>query len=517
VDNLPLGEGGVTVPGCAADFTIPGLTFADDLVALGASRSAMAKIAKCILNWMEFNEMDVNIAKCGMIHFGPNHDEFEIAAANSALAIHGTDEDGAPSTDSFWYKGQLIPQSASYCYLGVEVERTLSYDFQFKCRFDSAKTVISRITPFLQTMSIPMKIRLMVIQMVVYSTLLYGTEITGGSAQRVQPAQTLINRLLRMVIGVGTKSKGVYSGGIPVHALWRELECPPIHAVAAARRCRLIKKAKFLKTYLPILVGNCKGIGIAGTKWSSSSKGMLTRFKVPPTATSRQAYLHVRQEAWNKSTELRMGKSDGGGPRLRHNLYGRFFLCPVISRETEILDLGAPTRQLIMMRMGTWWGCKNLARAKMVDEGCKFACPFCTVDLVDGGTDDAVPETAMHAVLDCPAWSEIRTKHLGVAIRDIRERLGVLEQALGGEPGDTVLEEDVMIFRGLLGGQPGDDLSSCANLLSRERNEAQWDCPKQIREGHVMATCSFLHALSQLRGSTVRTLIATKSQRRNER
>jgi hypothetical protein len=42
-------------------------------------------------------------------------------------------------------------------------------------------------------------------------------------------------------------------------------------------------------------------------------------------------------------------------------------------------------------------------------------------------------------------------------------------------------------------------------------------CPKKIREGHVTATCSFLHAHSQLRGSTVRTLIATKSQRRNER
>jgi hypothetical protein len=97
--------------------------------------------------------------------------------------------------------------------------------------------------------------------------------------------------------------------------------------------------------------------------------GMLTRFGVPPAATSREAYLHVKRVAWNKSTELRMGKSDGGGPRLRHNLYGRFFLCHVISRETEILDLGAPTRQLIMMRMGTWWGCKNLARAKMVEEG----------------------------------------------------------------------------------------------------------------------------------------------------
>ena len=141
-------------------------------------------------------------------------------------------------------------------------------------------------------------------------------------------------------------------------------------------------------------------LGSAGTKCATSSKGMLTRYGVDPEDSSRQAYVHVKRVAWNKSITSRMGKADGGGPRLLHNLYGRFFLCPVISRETEILGLGAPTRQLIKMRMGTWWSCKNLARAKLVDEGCQFACPFCTVDSVAVETDDAIPDTAMHSVLE---------------------------------------------------------------------------------------------------------------------
>jgi hypothetical protein len=95
VEDLPLGQGGVTVPGCAPDFTIPGLTFADDLVALGATRAAMARIAQWILEWMEWNERDVNIAKSGLLHFGPNHEDFESAAANGALA-GGNGEDGTP-------------------------------------------------------------------------------------------------------------------------------------------------------------------------------------------------------------------------------------------------------------------------------------------------------------------------------------------------------------------------------------------------------------------------------------
>ncbi len=46
-----------------------------------------------------------------------------------------------------------------------------------------------------------------------------------------------------------------------------------------------------------------------------------------------------------------------------------------------------------------------------------------------------LPETAMHAVLECPAWTVIRAEHIGAAIGDIRERFGVLQEALG----DTVL------------------------------------------------------------------------------
>ncbi len=46
----------------------------------------------------------------------------------------------------------------------------------------------------------------------------------------------------------------------------------------------------------------------------------------------------------------------------------------------------------------------------------------------------------------------IREEYIGDAIEDIKARIGVLQRGLGG---DTVLEEDVMIFQGLLGGQPG--------------------------------------------------------------
>jgi hypothetical protein len=70
------------------------------------------------------------------------------------------------------------------------------------------------------------------------------------------------------------------------------------------------------------------------------------------------------------------------------------FLYPVISHETEILDLGAPTRQLIMMRMGTWWGCKNLAR-KNGGRGLQVCLSLLAPAL--STTHDAVPETAMHA------------------------------------------------------------------------------------------------------------------------
>ena len=503
VEDMPLDSGaGVTVPGCDDLFRIPGLLFADDLAAVCSSPRGCELTNHALLNWMTFNEMDVNIVKCGLLHFGPGRDVF-LAAAAAGQAGGGV-INGEPVTNCWWYKGQLIPRPQSYCYLGVDIEHTLSYEFMFRKRYAKATSVVGRTWPFFQSQTIPMHLRLLVVKMVIYPTILYGTEITGGSQERVAPAQTLINRLLRMIIGVGLASKGKYSGGLPVHALWRELACPPIHVLALARRCRLYVKGRTLKTHLPTLIANRKGIGSSGTKWTSTTRGYLTRYGIADTDSPRDAYYKVKTAVWNNLSFSRLMKPDGGGRRLRFNLVSRYSLNPMIHRETEVLGLGGPTRQLIRMRMDAWWGCQALARAKLVNEGCKDACPFCIgVPPTPNAEPVVVPETALHAVLQCPAWRDLRAEHLDHAVADIRAHW--LTQT-----GEAATEE--VILQGLLGGQPGDVDDMQFDSLFPDVEEDLWFVPKPIRDGHVNALLSFLHALSQHRGPTIRTLIATESQ-----
>jgi hypothetical protein len=382
----------------------------------------------------------------------------------------------------------------------------------FAQRIKIARGTIARTMPFFQSTTIPMHLRLLVIQMVIYTSLLYGTEITGGNELRMAPAQTLVNRLLRMVLSVSMGSQGTYSAGIPSHAMWRELGCPPVHAMATARRARMYVKGLRggLQTHLPTLLANTAGIGSAGSKWSTVSKGILSRLKVPPNALgdSRETYEFVKDKTWEKSSLTALRTKAG---RLKFNLGSRFFLCPIVRRETEVFGFGSPTRQLVRMRMDAWWGCSMLARVRLIDEGYSDSCPFCTdLDLEEGGS----PESALHAVLQCPAWETQRAQFLGAAIADLRTRLGNLQQRAmqDGRVEFQNLAEDDMILRGLLGGRPfGDMLVN--PFLFREEDDL-WVCPELDREVHVQAMLGFLHSLSALRGPVIRTLISTQSQSR---
>jgi hypothetical protein len=118
----------------------------------------------------------------------------------------------------------------------------------------------------------------------------------------------------------------------------------------------------------------------------------------------------------------------------------------------------------------------------------------------------------MHAVLFCAAWAGLRAVHIGDAIADLRERLHALQdRAMAANKREYLhLDMNTMILRGLLGGQPnGYDLH---DIFSIPANDDFWDCPKPIREQHVMSMINYMRAISAKRGPVIRALIATESQ-----
>jgi hypothetical protein len=174
---------------------------------------------RSLLSWASEHEMAVNIRKCGLMHFGPNHEAF-LAAAAASKELLTVAAAGHPRTDCFWFNGQVLPIS------GVYIERTLSYDVMFAHRLAKTKESTKCTIPFMHSWTVPMELRITVLKTVIFSGLLYGCEITGGSQVRVAPAQTFVNNLLRVILRVSVNSQGQYTAGVPVRAMWRELGCP---------------------------------------------------------------------------------------------------------------------------------------------------------------------------------------------------------------------------------------------------------------------------------------------------
>ena len=65
---------------------------------------------------------------------------------------------------------------------------------------------------------------------------------------RCEPAQALVNKAIRVMVHRTEKDRGVR-----VAAMWRELNIPPVHAEASARRARALVKFPNLKTWIGVL------------------------------------------------------------------------------------------------------------------------------------------------------------------------------------------------------------------------------------------------------------------------
>jgi hypothetical protein len=144
---------------------------------------------------------------------------------------------------------------------------------------------------------------------------------------------------------------------------------------------------------------------------------------------------------------------------MRFYLGSKFYMSPLIGREPVALGIAPAIRQVMRMRMDTWWGCNRLARIGVIDPGWEDLCPFYTDMEMDLPLE--VPETTVHAILECPAWAMQREQFLQQAIGDIHARLrevhtrAVTEQRLEYQNLD---EGEWNLLRGLFVGQPFGDV-----------------------------------------------------------
>ena len=236
---------GVSIPGVPmlVEGRLSGLLFADDLVGMSETILGVEKQAARISEWCDTWEMGVGIKKCGVmcIWWKPDKGGDEVKRMANAEQANLR---ARPPTIS----GLQVPVVEEYTYLGVVVTRDLDFKAMVSGRCKRAEKAMYMILPLLRAQNVPLALRVSVLRTVVLSTLLYGSEIWGMNDSLCKPAQTIINQALRAIMG--------HKGGDmaqPCAAMWRELDVPPICAMAAARRARAIRKFPGLKTWIGTL------------------------------------------------------------------------------------------------------------------------------------------------------------------------------------------------------------------------------------------------------------------------
>jgi hypothetical protein len=412
---------GVYVPGVPEEEgRVAGLLFADDLVALAASRRAMRRQADRVSEWCATWEMKVGIQKCGVMCIEPAEKEGGQERMREApIRISGQD----------------VPVVDEYTYLGLTFRRDLDLEVMMHGRLVKAKRAWGMMRPFLGTASVPLAARVAVLRSVILATLLYGGELWGMQQQRTQKVQTWLNRVLRVVAGAKETDMS-----LPVGGLWREMGVAPVHAQAAARRARAINKFRHLHTWIAVLLEHP-----ARTRrrtWASGALQWMRRFHRgvlwdneyaedggPVGAPGRRAHAVVLEETWLRM-EARscMWASRGYWRRgFRRTVWATPGVVPAWARRAQP-PLGFGLRALHRCRLGGLWTAPRLARRGLLDEQYMSRCPCC---------GRARGETLCHLLLSCSRWREQRETYLRVLLVEIdvlqlsRSRRAAL--LLGGE------------------------------------------------------------------------------------
>ena len=373
-------EVGVDIPGVPEEKEglLPGLLFADDLVAIDSTRHGIERQAGMIASWCHDWGMKVGIKKCGIMCVGEKEDQ---AAVREHERLRVCPIRMARQVQE---KGRIVrtvmeqvPVVDEYTYLGVLVRRDLDLKAMAKGRLKKAERALGSIQPFLATQAIPLMMRAMVLKTVLMASVLHGAEIWGMSQERSRPAQVLVNKALRLLCGCKRSDKTV-----SVAAMWRELQVPPVHALASARRARASVKYPELMTWVATVLKYPMGDHVGAPGWAAGSRRWL-KANVPELLregdhSPKAAYNDVLEAVWKK---MEQAKSNSAGmPYMergfRQTSWAAVKAIPIGARREQIC-LGRGLRAVSMCRMGAFYTARKLARLGLVPRRYETQCPYC--------------------------------------------------------------------------------------------------------------------------------------------
>ena len=379
---------------------IPGLLYADDLVLLANTPEELQAMADQLTRWLSCNEMKAGIAKCAVMH---------------VPRLSGTP--GDHPRFRWTLSGQAVVEVGEYTYLGVNFRADWDIPKMVVDRCEKGRRLSHILQPYLYSRTIPVHMKMAVIRAVLVPVLLYGAEIYGMNKSITGRMQSFLTGALKAVVGVPQ------NGHFGLVSLWRELNVPPICALAAGRRARALVKARSLRTWvsrlagmefvsrrrtwmtlvrqwcrthIPRLAAKCRDEGEDVPSYLHEKDGWLT---ADPKVLSRDvAYL-----VWRREERLRDSKN------ARWYLESGFHHNRIMTQRTGVIPGRIRGMNLVLKcRLGAYWTARMRARRGLADAYYLIRCPYCSVQ---------EPETLAHVLIRCPQWETQREYWLGFWLR----------------------------------------------------------------------------------------------------
>ena len=215
---------------------IPGLLYADDAVAIARSLQCLQHMLNHLSSWANDHFMQFGVMKCGVM----------------AMGVHSDMEALQSQSDRWKLGGEQVPVVSQYRYLGTMIHRDLQLKHITSDRLVKGKRALASLSRFLSSKRIPIVMRILSLKTFILPIFTYAGEIWGMVCGcGADKLQTILNRTLRNMIGLGRGDSGV-----ALAPIYRELGVPPIKAIVASARARAYHKASNIGSYFCHLVGS---------------------------------------------------------------------------------------------------------------------------------------------------------------------------------------------------------------------------------------------------------------------
>jgi hypothetical protein len=168
---------------------IRALTFADDVACLNHDAQGLQACINHVVEWLKKWRMHANTQKSVVMVFHPQEGQ------SAAVPVE--------QRANFWtMDGHTLSQVESFKYLGVWFSEDGSWDLHASKALAKMRSALGYWKPLLACHRLPIKIRSMMIQTFIYSSLLYGSEVWDTSEVNRRCFDVVAKEAIRAVMGL---------------------------------------------------------------------------------------------------------------------------------------------------------------------------------------------------------------------------------------------------------------------------------------------------------------------------